>query len=87
MLFAVISIVILLINLKLLKDSLKNPQIETIESWARFPIKLCALSNMAVTWFLDNSNAVETDLKPALILWTLTFILSLIQSLLIRIKK
>jgi hypothetical protein len=86
-LLAIGSIIILLINIGLIKETLRNPNTPRISHWASWTVKLCALSNILITWFLDKSNAVETDLKPALILWTITLGLSVLSSLLSNLMR
>lgn len=84
---AIGSIIILLVNLGLIKETLRNPNTPRISHWASWTVKLCALSNIFITWFLDKYNLVEISLKPALLLWTITFILSLTTSLLSKLMK
>lgn len=84
---AIGSIIILLVNLGLIKETLRNPNTPRISHWASWTVKLCALSNIFITWFLDKYNLVEISLKPALLLWTITFILSLTTSLLSKLMR
>jgi len=86
-LLAIGSIIILLVNLGLIKETLRNPNTPRISHWASWTVKLCALSNIFITWFLDKYNLVETSLKPALILWTITLCISLLFKLIRKINN
>jgi len=86
-LLAIGSIIILLVNLGLIKETLRNPNTPRISHWASWTVKLCALSNIFITWFLDKYSLVETSLKPALILWTITLCISLLFTLIRKINN
>ena len=87
MLLAITSIVILILNLGLLKKAEKTGNNQNIKNWSGYTIKLCALSNMAVTWILDQYNMIQTDLKPVFLLWTITLVLSIITSIFTKITN
>jgi hypothetical protein len=86
-LLAILSIVILLVNLNQMIRSENNSEEPNISNWAGWAIKICALSNMFVIWILNQANSIQTDLKPALILWIVTFALSLVSSLIKKLMR
>lgn len=85
MIIAIASMLILLINLGLTNK--KSPNIPNLSTWANFMIKLCALSNIIVIGFISQAPNILTQIKNPLILWTITFALSILFSLVKNQRK
>jgi hypothetical protein len=84
MIFALASIIILFLNLAFINN--KNPSLSNFDYWASMMIKLCALSNMFVIGFISQTSNMLTELKPTLLLWTITFTLSVAYSI-IKLRR
>jgi uncharacterized membrane protein YhaH (DUF805 family) len=78
MLFGLASLIILIINIAIIAKSTEDTNTEEIGNWAKFTIKICALSNISIIGLLNHAKAIQTNIKPNLTLWIITLLISII---------